>query len=537
MEKSNFINLKTKRGKLALLAAISTLGATSAIISSYYILKKDETFWDKLKSMNFILGDEPGINLLDKKNNITPNLKAQETFLSSHFASEFEKGNDYWQNVLMLKNIENKSPRDLANQDFYLVNDKNMPFFALSEQFSKNRIRKVSFNSFANDISGTLFLQVSITYKQVNNSKELNRKFNYQINGFKKFKDFQHGSAITKELQQQEESIFKIDFSSDVSKYIEINNYEQLKDSLLTKSILQDPYENYEIRSVKIDSEKIILDVIPKINYKNYYLVNNKLEYQNVSFEGIMQKVVLDFKKYNYLKSMSKLQLKIKPINKTILELQNTFFDSKFQHIKIYDNYKDEFPNEQIELELDRSSLSSIISKWDDINNSKFKITQNFKEFDEEFGYASYEIKIINSLNYVASFNVRFNHFKTLLANELNQLRNKYLTDKSLLAFRFENEGKYKKYNLKQLVENKDENGKEIYNAKFFDINSFIKVIDAKSKKRLFKSSDDIQVKIIKDSFKLQTETKNIASFTLNFYLSDNLERNLSLELRDVEII
>ncbi|MDJ1645536.1 hypothetical protein QLQ80_00320 [Mycoplasma sp. M5725] len=534
---SNFINVKTKKGKWALFGAISTLGATTAIITSYYVLKKEVTFWDQVDSMNFILGDEPGVEFKDKKNLPTPDIKAQSDFLSSHFASDFEKGNEYWQNVLMLRNLFNKSPLDLANQNFYLVNEKNMPFYALSEQFSRNKIRSVNFESYGNDILGILFLELTISYKIENSSKELTKKFFYQIEGFKKFKDVQKGSNIQKELARQADEIEKIDLTSDVSKYKNIKNNKQLEEKLINKSLLEDQFTDWSVDDVKIVEDKIIMSVTPKLNYKNYYLVNKKLKHAIVTFVGATQKIVLDFKKYEYLKQMSQFAPKIKPINKDIKEFENTFFQPKFQNIKIYDNYKDDFPNKDIQLELDRNTLSSLDINWENINNSEHKITQKFKNYNNEFGYATYEIIIKNAKNFIASFEVRFNNFKTLLSNELNELNEKYSKDKSLLAFKFVNEGNYKKYTLKQLVNNADENGKEIYNKEFFNINAFIKVIDANIKSPILNRNYDIQVKIVEDSFKLEKGDKNKASFKVKFYLRNNKERYFEIEFNNVDII
>ncbi|AMD81333.1 hypothetical protein MCANPG14_00903 [Mycoplasmopsis canis PG 14] len=190
---------------------------------------------------------------LDKKEVFASKYANNPTFIKSSFNTP-RGDSSFWKNQLIFSRIlqQNELNKDKL---FGLNHPKNIILNKFTDKF------KISFNSYANDLEGILYLKVTFTPKD---STKLSDQFEhiFSLNGFKKYNenDFSEGMFI-KNININKENIKQFNnFNAFIDEYNKANSQgEEKKSEFINKmfsSFDSSPTASLDSKSINLEFDK-----------------------------------------------------------------------------------------------------------------------------------------------------------------------------------------------------------------------------------------------------------------------------------------
>ncbi|WP_322910941.1 MAG1430 family protein [Mycoplasmopsis felis] len=198
----------------------------------------------KLSDFNFYTGK------INKENELASGYSQNPIFKSN----SNNINNEYWKKQLILKEL--RTQEQLNKNDFYLISNNGAPINIFLPDYN------ISFSSYANDITGILYLKINLVPKVINKEKT-EHEYIYEISGFR-----------TININDLEPTMFINRLDTDTSAISKYKTIENMKNEyfLISNNAIQK--ENF-IRNI---FPRILVSITSKINYEKTFLDFNNNE-------------------------------------------------------------------------------------------------------------------------------------------------------------------------------------------------------------------------------------------------------------------
>lgn len=198
----------------------------------------------KLSDFNFYTGK------INKENELASGYSQNPIFKSN----SNNINNEYWKEQLILKEL--KTQEQLNKNDFYLISNNGAPINIFLPDYN------ISFSSYANDITGILYLKINLAPKVINKEKT-EHEYIYEISGFR-----------TININDLEPTMFINRLDTDTSAISKYKTIENMKNEYFLVSNDAIQKENF-IRNI---FPRILVSITSKINYEKTFLDFNNNE-------------------------------------------------------------------------------------------------------------------------------------------------------------------------------------------------------------------------------------------------------------------
>ncbi|WP_322875794.1 hypothetical protein RNN91_03265 [Mycoplasmopsis felis] len=198
----------------------------------------------KLSDFNFYTGK------INKENELASGYSQNPIFKSN----SNNINNEYWKKELILKEL--RTQEQLNKNDFYLISNNGAPINIFLPDYN------ISFSSYANDITGILYLKINLVPKVINKEKT-EHEYIYEISGFR-----------TININDLEPTMFINRLDTDTSAISKYKTIENMKNEYFLVSNDAIQKENF-IRNI---FPRILVSITSKINYEKTFLDFNNNE-------------------------------------------------------------------------------------------------------------------------------------------------------------------------------------------------------------------------------------------------------------------
>ncbi|WP_322901648.1 hypothetical protein RRG50_03670 [Mycoplasmopsis felis] len=198
----------------------------------------------KLSDFNFYTGK------INKENELASGYSQNPIFKSN----SNNINNEYWKKELILKEL--RTQEQLNKNDFYLISNNGAPINIFLPDYN------ISFSSYANDITGILYLKINLAPKVINKEKT-EHEYIYEISGFR-----------TININDLEPTMFINRLDTDTSAISKYKTIENMKNEYFLVSNDAIQKENF-IRNI---FPRILVSITSKINYEKTFLDFNNNE-------------------------------------------------------------------------------------------------------------------------------------------------------------------------------------------------------------------------------------------------------------------
>lgn len=503
----------------------AALVGTVTFVSVYFTQDRSHSVTSEIDNFKFSIGD-----MNDANQGV--NKEKQKEFFKNNKASDIAINTDWKKELGFDINFNSKGwAARLMKKNFYLVDSKNQPFafYYLKGKMKDNKyskvINKVVVNAAADDLTGTLFVELNIELSEpkpgTTDQKQYVHKI-YTLTGFSKIDEtkLKENSIVAKNdilFTAQELKNQKLDtINLFKDKYQKASQEERYK--IITQSNFNTIYSNikdysFKFGELKEEAGELSIPITIERIIKYSVIENGALVSKTKTipiYDGVTNSDwKIDTKIFDTLAFADSLTLELSSsINNT------TMIDSlQANDIALNDNTK-----------LVNIKPSDIQAA----NSSKFTLSIVSEENDSESGVFKIiaKIKANNSNIFIEKTFEDYTKFGSPLETKLKSLSLKVIVNPDFAKYL---DGSEKTYTWEQIIMNKDEVGKKIfgeggiYTKQTHDINKMLNVIDSATNKPV-EGAENFKFEIV--NFKAETNAPKFENGKLKVTLKSTLKNN-----------
>ncbi|UUM19928.1 MULTISPECIES: MAG1430 family protein [unclassified Mycoplasma] len=313
---------------------------------------------------------------------------------ASHYATQNQTGDvqiskKYWAEQLFFDTIPNQN--DIDKRDFNLIDKKSTLLNAFRDKYV------ISFESYANDVEGELYLKVTLADFISKIGTRQNTEKIFTLKGFKKATfDNQKNFLYTNSAQINMDGLLSFNSFSQISDQYKKDN-EQDKSNLIKSIINYDlpistsiDYSKSQIE-FKDDQIKIKPYLVAKVNFASADKLNNTTTLSSSSEQIFGIEKTLNFKNYFDFKSAWGSKITLSGTSQKLSELTI----------------------DQIKRSFDLKTLSFRDIKLDNVPSTyTYKISQDIVEKDNQYIFKYFINSSNQELAYVGELKINKNEFK-----------------------------------------------------------------------------------------------------------------------------